>query len=172
MSLPGTAGAHQSCGQAWFQQAATRSRHPSAITHAAVRAQHRVGTASDTASLPRLPFWHDPKPVLPASRNKATAAREAHAKFSSPLGDHVTLLNVWKRFQACPSSGRKPWCFENCISLRAMTQASAAHQQLLQQMLSQGCQASSCDDNMVPLQKALLQGLFTSAARHQGSGVS
>eukprot|EP00891_Asterochloris_glomerata_P005414 jgi/Astpho2/5414/Aster-07365 len=108
--------------------------------------------------------------VFHTPRNMATAAREAHAKFSSPLGDHVTLLNVWKRFQACPSSGRKPWCFENCISLRAMTQASAAHQQLLQQMLSQGCEASSCGDNMVPLQKALLQGLMSSAARHQGSG--
>ena len=115
---------------------------------------------------------HKLKRVLPACRNKATAAREAHAKFSTPLGDHVTLLNVWKRFQACPSSGRKPWCFENCISLRAMTQASAAHQQLLQQMLSQGCEASSCGDNMVLLQKALLQGLFSSAARHQGSGKS
>eukprot|EP00889_Picochlorum_renovo_P008565 jgi/Picre1/35595/NNA_003056.t1 len=69
--------------------------------------------------------------VTPSSAREE--ARDAHSRFSSPFGDHMTLLAVFIAWRSIPKKQRKAWCRENFINPRALTKSNDIFEQIRQQ---------------------------------------
>ncbi|KAF9298205.1 DEAH-box ATP-dependent RNA helicase prp22 [Linnemannia elongata] len=65
---------------------------------------------------------------LPRKEEEQDAAREAHAKFYHPSGDHVTLLNVYEAWRESDYS--KDWCHKQYFHLRHLRMAKNIRSQL------------------------------------------
>lgn len=107
--------------------------------------------------------------VTPA--NKREQAMAARQKFTSPHGDHITLLNIYRGFN---NAGQKRhWCFENFLNYRNLSYAREVRSQLAE--ICQRCDIplSSCGSNMDQVRKCLITGLFMNVAelyRNQVNG--
>lgn len=55
--------------------------------------------------------------IFITSLSKRTAAREAHQKFASSEGDHITLLQVYRNYRNIPQESVSIPIFIRCISL-------------------------------------------------------
>ena len=88
-----------------------------------------------------------PNPFL-RPRDKIREADESKARFAhvdgtpaplslwtshhDPLGDHVTLLNVFQEFmKETDEKGARDWCYENFLNFRALKSAENVRSQLL-----------------------------------------
>ncbi|KAF8945269.1 DEAH-box ATP-dependent RNA helicase prp22 [Haplosporangium gracile] len=65
---------------------------------------------------------------LPRKEEEQDAAREAHANYYHPSGDHVTLLNVYEAWRESDYS--KDWCHKQYFNLRHLRLAKNIRSQL------------------------------------------
>ena len=110
-------------------------------------------------------------------------SRQAHSRFFSPFGDHLTLLAVYRSWRAVPHKQRKQWCKDNYINARALTKAHDIFEQILQQCSRDGAGTGAgaggtarlgadlpAEVDPVQIRRALVTGLFPHAARRQHGG--
>lgn len=116
-------------------------------------------------------------------REKMEEARVARKSFSSPEGDHITLVNVYR---ACVESLEKSkatnskekaarrnlnkWCRENFINSRSLRHARDIHSQIHGHVKQMGLLVSSCGDDMLQFRRCLAASFFLNAALKQHDG--
>ncbi|XP_063376129.1 ATP-dependent RNA helicase DHX33-like [Cydia fagiglandana] len=98
--------------------------------------------------------------------HKREEALKVKQKFISPLGDHMTLLNVYKAF--CKAPLKKQWCKENYLNHKNLVYASEVRQQLLAICQRLNLAVASCGNATDQLLKCLVSGLFTNCAWIRG----
>ena len=86
-------------------------------------------------------------------------------RFSTPEGDHVIMLNVFKEYSK--SSKKKQWCHENWCNYRNLEYASEVRQQLANLAEKAKLEKVSCGSDTEKLRKALLEGLSDNLAELQ-----
>ncbi|KAI8616882.1 Dhx8 protein [Chytriomyces sp. MP71] len=107
--------------------------------------------------------------VFFSPHDKREAANEAKAKFINLEGDHLTLLNVMRGYQAV--HGDKEWCIQNFINGRAIKNAMDIHNQLASFCEQAGIPPTSTAGNEVePILRCFLHGFFTNVATRQMDG--
>ncbi|KPJ11773.1 Putative ATP-dependent RNA helicase DHX33 [Papilio machaon] len=94
--------------------------------------------------------------------HKREEALKVKQKFVSTLGDHITLLNVFKAF--CKAPLKKQWCKENYLNHKNLSYAFDVRQQLLAICQRLNMTVTSCGAALDQLLKCLLSGLFTNCA--------
>lgn len=94
--------------------------------------------------------------------HKREEALKAKLKFVSPLGDHVTLLNVFKGY--CDASLKKQWCRENYLNHRNLVYAHDVRQQLSDICKRFNITQSSCGQAYDKFLKCMISGLFSNCA--------
>ncbi|KAK4382590.1 Pre-splicing factor ATP-dependent RNA helicase DEAH10 [Sesamum angolense] len=109
-------------------------------------------------------------------------SRTALRSFSSPEGDHLTLLNVYRASDefleksTLVSSKEKAeknlrkWCKENFINSRSLKHARDIHSQIWRNAEQMGLRVTSCGDDMLPLRRCLAASFFLNAALKQPDG--
>ncbi|XP_032529891.2 ATP-dependent RNA helicase DHX33-like [Danaus plexippus] len=100
--------------------------------------------------------------------HKREDALKVKQKFISPLGDHITLLNVYRAF--CKAPLKKQWCRENYLNHKNLSYAFDVRQQLLLVCQRLNLAVSSCGNATDQLLKCLLSGLFTNCAWSRAGG--
>jgi pre-mRNA-splicing factor ATP-dependent RNA helicase DHX15/PRP43 len=125
-----------------------------------------------------------PQPfVRPNQKDERIAADEAHAVFAHRDGDHLTLLNVLKSFQADPEALKDPstWAWNNYLNCRALQSACDIRRQLERQLRGLKLEGLTADAfGTLPLddftssqtqaiRKALLSGFFMQVAHLERS---
>lgn len=101
-------------------------------------------------------------------KEQADKKKEA---FTSELGDHFTLLNIWNDWQDTGFSNI--WAEENFLQYRTLKRAKEVRTQLeslckrvgLNYILQDQKKLASPDDNIRGIQKALVAGFFPNVAR-------
>jgi ATP-dependent RNA helicase DHX8/PRP22 len=96
-------------------------------------------------------------------RDKQAQADMRKAKFHQAEGDHITLLTVYKAWEAAKFSN--PWCFENFIQARSMKRAQDVRKQLVTIMDRYKLDLLSAGKNYKIICKAITAGFFTNAAK-------
>jgi len=112
--------------------------------------------------------WYRPSRTNPKEVEIADAHQQ---RFLDPLGDHITLLNV---FQLWEENGGSPdWCKKNYLHHRALRQAKDIRSQLFEALEKAGVSSRGgrqrCRDPSAVLQ-ALCAGFFMQTARMCGAG--
>ncbi|KAI5641560.1 helicase associated domain (HA2) domain-containing protein [Phthorimaea operculella] len=102
--------------------------------------------------------------------HKREEAIKVKQKFISPLGDHLTLLNVFKAF--CKAPLKKQWCKENYLNHKNLMYACEIRAQLLSICQRLNLTVSSCGTATDQLLKCLLSGLFTNCAWLRGGATT
>ncbi|KAG6446279.1 hypothetical protein O3G_MSEX004350 [Manduca sexta] len=74
--------------------------------------------------------------------HKREEAYKVKQKFVSPLGDHITLLNVFNAY--CKASLKKQWCKENYLNHKNLSYAIEVRKQLLSICQGLNMASSSC----------------------------
>lgn len=96
---------------------------------------------------------------------EADAARE---KFYVPESDHLTLLNIYQRWQERQYSSQ--WCNDHFIHPKGMRKAREVHSQLLDIMKQQRLQLRSSGGDWDIVRKAICSSYFYNSARMKGIG--
>jgi ATP-dependent RNA helicase DHX8/PRP22 len=96
-------------------------------------------------------------------RDKQAQADMRKAKFHQAEGDHLTLLTVYKAWEAAKFSN--PWCFENFVQARSMRRAQDVRKQLVTIMDRYRLLLLSAGKNYKLICKAITAGFFTNAAK-------
>jgi len=96
-------------------------------------------------------------------RDKQAQADMKKAKFHQAEGDHLTLLAVYKAWEAAKCSN--PWCFENFVQARSMKRAQDVRKQLVTIMDRYRLLLMSAGKNYKLICKAICAGFFTQAAK-------
>ncbi|XP_068621339.1 ATP-dependent RNA helicase DHX33-like [Battus philenor] len=99
---------------------------------------------------------------------KREEALKVKQKFVSPLGDHITLLNVYKAY--CKAPLKKQWCKENYLNHKNLSYAHEIRHQLLSVCQRLNMTVTSCGTALDQLLKCLLSGLFTNCAWARSGG--
>mmetsp|Transcript_14100 Transcript_14100/g.19418 ORF Transcript_14100/g.19418 Transcript_14100/m.19418 type:complete len:565 (+) Transcript_14100:297-1991(+) len=112
------------------------------------------------------------EPPFYTPRDMQAEAAAAHARFHSPHGDHLTLLNVLRDFLETPPSGkhRSQFASEHFLNLRALRHAADIHKQLEAHCVGMKLPLKSCGNDSVPLRRSLVAGYFFNAAQRQPDG--
>lgn len=116
-------------------------------------------------------------------REKLEEARAARKSFSSPEGDHITLLNVYRAWAECLEKSKttnikekaverslNKWCKENFINNRSLRHARDVHSQIHGHVQQMGLLISSCGDDMLQFRRCLTASFFLNAALKQPDG--
>lgn len=106
---------------------------------------------------------------------KRDAVSEARRKFRHPSGDHLTILNVVRAYQAIASSekkkSRKDWCRKHFLNERTLIEAREIREQLRQTCTRVGVDyTTSCGENEGPVIACLGHGLVANSAFLQPDG--
>ena len=96
-------------------------------------------------------------------KDKQGQADMKKAKFHQAEGDHLTLLTVYKGWEAAKFSN--PWCFENFVQARCMKRAQDVRKQLVTIMDRYKLDLVSAGKNYKLICKAITAGFFTNAAK-------
>jgi ATP-dependent RNA helicase DHX8/PRP22 len=96
-------------------------------------------------------------------RDKQAQADMKKAKFHQAEGDHLTLLTVYKGWEASKFSN--PWCFENFVQSRSMKRAQDVRKQLVTIMDRYRLLLLSAGKNYKLICKAITAGFFPNAAK-------
>lgn len=96
-------------------------------------------------------------------KDKQAQADMRKAKFHQPEGDHLTLLTVYKGWEASRFSN--PWCFENFVQARSMKRAQDVRKQLVTIMDRYRLLLVSAGKDYRIISKAITAGFFTNAAK-------
>ncbi|XP_073059360.1 pre-mRNA-splicing factor ATP-dependent RNA helicase DEAH10 isoform X1 [Primulina eburnea] len=120
--------------------------------------------------------------IFYAPREKLEESRTALRSFSSPEGDHLTLLNVYRvsdeflQKNKLISSEEKAekklrkWCKENFINGRSLKHARDIHSQIRKNAKQMGLSITSCGDDMLVFRRCLAASFFLNAALKQPDG--
>jgi len=134
-------------------------------------ASDELGCAESAVTLVSLMssegIWYRP------SRSNEDEVRRAHhvqSQFMDPLGDHITMLNVYRRWE---ENGSSPdWCKKNYLHHRALRQARDIRVQLCEQLEKSGMRlgrGKRRNDNSAVLE-AMCAGFFMQTARMCAAG--
>ena len=96
-------------------------------------------------------------------KEKEKQADQARKGFASPAGDPLTLLRVFRDWEA--AGGSAAWCKENFIQLRTMRRARDIKEQIERLLISVDLRPSSDSHNIDNIRKALASGFFENCAR-------
>uniref|UniRef100_A0A1Y1LTH7 RNA helicase n=2 Tax=Photinus pyralis TaxID=7054 RepID=A0A1Y1LTH7_PHOPY len=96
-----------------------------------------------------------------SKREQATTSRQ---KFLSPYGDHITLLNAFRVYRNLGSNSQRSWCHEHYINMRNISYAAQVRTQLLEVCQRLKLPVVSCGNDVEPIRKCLLTGLFMNVA--------
>lgn len=96
-------------------------------------------------------------------KEKQNLADQRKARFHSPHGDHLTLLNVYRAWVLNDYSKR--WCQENFIQERSMRKAQEVRRQLLAIMKRYKYPIVSCGADVSRVRRALCAGFFKNTSR-------
>ena len=83
-------------------------------------------------------------------KDKIIHADTARQNFFDPVGDHMTLLKVYKQWEETGHSTQ--WCFENFIQHRSMKRARDVRDQLVNLTERVEIQIVSCDNDSISIQ--------------------
>ncbi|PWA68381.1 RNA helicase family protein [Artemisia annua] len=115
-------------------------------------------------------------------REKLEESRAVIKSFSSPDGDHLTLLNVYR---AClefleknktensndkAEKNLRRWCKDNFINNRSLKHARDIYKQIRENVERMGLKISSCGDDTLQLRRCLAASYFLNAALKQPDG--
>ncbi|PKA47082.1 putative pre-mRNA-splicing factor ATP-dependent RNA helicase [Apostasia shenzhenica] len=116
-------------------------------------------------------------------REKIEEARSAWKRFSSPEGDHIVLVSVFRAAAECLEKVRSAstkektieknlnkWCRENFINNRSLKHALDVRSQIKSHLEQMGLSMSSCGDDMVQFRRCLTASFFLNAAMRQADG--
>lgn len=99
---------------------------------------------------------------------KRDEAAEARASFAHREGDHLTMLNVLRSYEALPKSdkvGRKTWCKDRFVNERNLKKAIQARDQMREICEREGVDwRTTSGDEAEPILRSLLDGLFMNTA--------
>jgi ATP-dependent RNA helicase DHX8/PRP22 len=96
-------------------------------------------------------------------KDKQSVADQKKAKFHQPEGDHLTLLAVYNSWRNNKFSSA--WCYENFVQVRTLKRAQDVRKQMLGIMDRHKLDVVSCGKNTARVQKAILSGFFSHAAK-------
>jgi ATP-dependent RNA helicase DHX8/PRP22 len=96
-------------------------------------------------------------------KERATLADQKKAKFHQIEGDHLTLLQVYKSWEANKFSN--PWCYENFVQARSLLRAQDVRKQMVGIMDRHKLDIVSCGKNYKRVQMAITSGFFRNAAK-------
>ncbi|KAG7660883.1 PRP22 [[Candida] subhashii] len=96
-------------------------------------------------------------------KDKQNLADQRKARFHHPLGDHLTLLNVFQSWQL--NNQNKTWCQDNFIQERSMKRAMEVRKQLKTIMIKFGHQIRSCGNNTDRIRMTLCAGYFKNSVK-------
>ncbi|KAL5553616.1 hypothetical protein UlMin_041017 [Ulmus minor] len=120
--------------------------------------------------------------IFYAPREKLDEARAAIKSFSSPEGDHITLINVYRASKEFlekknPGVGKdkvdkiiRKWCKENFINGRSLRHARDIHGQIRGHVEQMGLHVASCGEDMLQFRRCLAASFFLNAALKQPEG--
>lgn len=115
-------------------------------------------------------------------REKLEEARTATKCFSSPDGDHLTMINVYRasnEFLEKKTVGLskeksekilRKWCKDNFINSRSLRHARDIHGQIQGHVEQMGLCVASCGDDMLQFRRCLAASFFINAALKQTEG--
>jgi ATP-dependent RNA helicase DDX35 len=101
------------------------------------------------------------------TRQKA-AAESARRKFCVYEGDHLTLLNIYKAFIRFNKDSR--WCQQHFLNYKGLCHAVSIREQLLKLLKRFKVPLTSCGSDPEPVQRCIVSGFFTNAARLHYTG--
>ncbi|ESN96360.1 hypothetical protein HELRODRAFT_189215 [Helobdella robusta] len=96
-------------------------------------------------------------------KDKQGLADQKKAKFHQPEGDHMTLLAVYNSWRNNKFSSA--WCYENFVQVKTLKRAQDVRKQMLGIMDRHQLDVVSCGKNTARVQKAILSGFFSNAAK-------
>ncbi|KAG0469516.1 hypothetical protein HPP92_016216 [Vanilla planifolia] len=121
--------------------------------------------------------------IFYSPREKLEEARTVWKRFSSPDGDHVMLVRIFRaaaefmeKIRAESSKAKKidkslhKWCRENFINCRSLKHSLDVHSQIRKQLLQMGLSFSSCEEDMLQFRRCLTASFFLNAAVKQADG--
>lgn len=100
--------------------------------------------------------------VFHAPYTKQEQAIQARHKFTSPYGDHVTLLNVFRSFNN--ANNKKQWCYDNYLNYRNLAYAKEVKSQLIEICRKCDLPIVSCGSHVDQVRRCLLTGFFMNVA--------
>jgi pre-mRNA-splicing factor ATP-dependent RNA helicase DHX16 len=101
-------------------------------------------------------------------KDKIVHADTARQNFWSPVGDHLTLLNVYNQWKETDFSTQ--WCYENFIQHRSMKRARDVREQLEGLLDRVEVTLKSSAGDTVGIRKAITAGFFYNTAKLSKSG--
>ena len=136
-----------------------------------VVASFDLGCPAEAISLVSIMAYADT--ILINNANVREQASEAHQKFLHRDGDHMTLLNVLKAYEAVQGSAadRRAWCKDNFVNFKKMGELLEARKQLRERCMRLHLDCTpSCGDTSEPVLEACMAGLFANTALRQADG--
>ncbi|GJU49906.1 pre-mRNA-splicing factor ATP-dependent RNA helicase DEAH10, partial [Tanacetum coccineum] len=115
-------------------------------------------------------------------REKLEESRAVTKSFSSPEGDQLTLLNVYRASLEFLEKNRtensndkaeknlRKWCKDNFINNRSLKHARDIYKQIRENVERMGLKISSCGDDTQQLRRCLAASYFLNAALKQPDG--
>lgn len=102
-------------------------------------------------------------------KDRKEAADNARKAFNDLLGDHLSLLNVWKHYEESNYSNQ--WCHEHFVQAKSMKKARDIREQLINLLDKVEIELKSVIDTDT-IRKAFTMGFFSNSAQIQNSGES
>ncbi|CDZ97490.1 p-loop containing nucleoside triphosphate hydrolase protein [Phaffia rhodozyma] len=107
-------------------------------------------------------------PIFTDPIDKRAESAEARASFRHRDGDHLTMLNVLRSYEALPksdSAGRKLWCRDRFVNERNLKRAIQARDQMREICVRENVDwKTTAGDDSEPILRSLLDGLFMNTA--------
>lgn len=134
----------------------------------------RLNCTQEILSIAAMTSVATPFIIPDEGRSQAGALGELERrKFTAEEGDHLTLLNAYSSF-VHPNIGKQSakWCQKHRLNFRVLSRAVNIRTQLVRYMARFGILkgGSSCQGDIVCLQKCLVSGFFGYAARMLPNG--
>ncbi|XP_022151017.1 pre-mRNA-splicing factor ATP-dependent RNA helicase DEAH10 [Momordica charantia] len=120
--------------------------------------------------------------IFYSPREKLEEARAKMKCFSSPEGDHLTLINVYRSAEEFLSKktltfskekvekSLRKWCKENFINSRSLRHARDVHSQIRGHVEQMSLPLQSCGEDMLQFRRCLAASFFLNAATKQPDG--
>ena len=106
--------------------------------------------------------------IFYSPKDKEKHAEQARKSFASPAGDHLTLLKVYRDWEATHFS--ENWCKEFFVQFRSMKRARDIREQVSALVETLDLEKSSDPHNIDNIRKAIAAGYFQNSAKLNKSG--
>ncbi|KAK3018442.1 hypothetical protein RJ639_004259 [Escallonia herrerae] len=103
-------------------------------------------------------------------KDRAEESDAAREQFFEQESDHLTLLNVYERWEAEAKQYRGQWCNGNFLHGKWLLKAREVRSQLLDILETLRIPLSSCSSDRKIVRKAICSAYFQNAARFKGVG--